>query len=81
MVKPWLAKHLNVVVEDFPAYDPQNDPAEWVWSWAKYGKLCNCCPADVEWLFDAVLDALAELKHPPTLLAAFVMDAGVPLCL
>jgi transposase len=81
VVKAWLAKHPNVVVEDFPAYDPQNNPDEWVWNWAKYGKLCNFCPADVEWLFDAVMDALEELKHQPTLLAAFVMDAGVPLCL
>jgi transposase len=80
-VKAWLAKHPNVVVEDFPTYDPQNNPEEWVWSWAKYGKLCNLCPADVEHLFDAVMDALEELKHQPTLLASFVMDAGVPLCL
>lgn len=80
-VKAWLAKHPNVVVEDFPNYDPHNNPDEWVWSWAKYGKLCNFCPADVEWLFDAVMDALEELKHQPTLLATFVMDAGVPLCL
>jgi len=80
-VKAWLAKHPNVVVEDFPTYDPQNNQEEWVWSWAKYGKLCNLCPADVEHLFDAVMDALEELKHQPTLLASFVMDAGVPLCL
>src|ERR1035438_8912865 len=80
-VKVWLAKHPNVVVEDFPGYDPQNNPDEWVWSWAKYGKLCNFCPADVEWLFDTVMDTLEELEHQPTLLATFVMDAGVPLCL
>jgi transposase len=80
-VKAWLAKHSNVVVEDFPSYDPQNNPDEWVWSWAKYGKLSNFCAADVEWLFDAVMDALEELKHRPALLATFVMDAGIPLCL
>jgi transposase len=80
-VKAWLAKHPEVVVEDFPSYDPQNDPDEWVWSWAKYGKLCNLCPADLEELFDRVMDTLEELKHQPSLLASFVMDAGVPLCL
>jgi transposase len=80
-VKAWLASHPNVVVEDFPGYDPQNNPDEWVWSWAKYGKLCNLCPADLEHLFDAVVDALEELKHQPALLTSFVMDAGVPLCL
>ena len=81
VVKAWLAKHPNVMVEVFPSYDPQNNPDEWVWSWAKYGKLCNLCPTDVEWLRDAVIDSLEELKHQPTLLASFVMDAGVPLCL
>lgn len=80
-VQAWLAEHPRVVVEDFPAHDPQNDPDEWVWSWAKYGKLCNLCPADVEDLFEAVWNALDELKHQPCLLASFVMDAGVPLCL
>jgi transposase len=80
-VKAWLARHPQVVVEDFPAHDPDANPDEWVWSWAKYGKLCNLCPADVEYLFDAVWDALEELKHQPGLLASFVMDAGVPLCL
>jgi transposase len=80
-VKAWLAKHPNVVIEQFPGYDPQHNPAEWVWSWAKYGKLDNFCPANVEWLFDAVMDTLEELRHQPTLLASFIMDAGVPLCL
>jgi transposase len=80
-VKVWLAAHPQVVVEDFPAHDPDANPDEWVWGWAKYGKLCNLCPEDVEHLADAVWDALEELKGQPRLLASFVMDAGVPLCL
>jgi transposase len=80
-VKAWLAEHPQLVVEDFPAHDPQNDPDEWVWSWTKYGKLCNLCPADVDDLFEAVWNALDDLKHQPYLLASFIMDAGVPLCL
>jgi transposase len=80
-VKAWLAEHSRLVVEDFPAHDPENDPDEWVWSWTKYGKLCNLCPADVDDLFEAVWNALDELKHQPCLLASFIMDAGVPLCL
>lgn len=81
VVKAWLAIHPQVVVEDFPGYDPDGNPDEWVWSWAKYDKLCNLCPADVEQLFHAVCDALDELKHKPSTLANFVMAAGVPLCL
>lgn len=81
VVRAWLARHPHVVVEDFPPHDPQDDPDEWVWSWAKYGKLCNLCPADVEELFVAVFNILEDLKNQPGLLASFVMDAGVPLCL
>jgi transposase len=80
-VKAWLARHPRVVVEEFPPYDPQDNPDEWVWSWAKDGLLANFCPADVEALFATVLDALDQLKHRPRTLAAFVMAAGVPLCL
>jgi transposase len=70
-VKAWPAKHPRVVVEEFPAHDPDADPDEWVWSWAKYGKLCNLCPADVESLYEAVEKALEDLKHQPHLLASF----------
>jgi transposase len=80
-VKAWLLAHPQVVVEDFPGYDPDGNPDEWVWSWAKYDKLCNLCPQDVEHLAEAVWDALVELKHQPSSLASFVMVAGVPLCL
>jgi transposase len=80
-VKGWLAKHPKVVVEDFPSHNPDADPAEWVWSWAKYGKMSNLCPADVEELYETVLDTLGDLKHQPRVLASFVMEAGVPLCL
>ena len=81
VVKVWLARHPNVVVEDFPPYAPDANPDEWVWSWAKYGELCNLCPSDVEHLYDAVWRALENLKHQPCLLASFVLDTGVPLCL
>jgi len=81
VVKAWPAEHPKVAVEDFPSYDPDANPDEWVWGWAKYGKLCNLCPADVEELTTSVFDTLDDLKHQPCLLASFVLAAGVPLCL
>ena len=81
VVRAWLAEHPQVVVEDFPSYNPDANPDEWVWSWAKYGKLCNLCPADIDELFDYVVTALVDLKQDHHMLASFVMDAGVPLCL
>jgi transposase len=81
VVKAWLARHTNVVVEDFPSYDPQDNPDELVWGWAKHGRLCNLCPADIEELFAALLDTLDEAKHSPVLLSSFILHVGVPLCL
>ena len=81
VVKDWMAEHPNVVQEEFPPYAPDANPDEWVWSWAKYGKLCNFCPTDVDDLYEAVLRTLDELKHRRSLLASFVMEAGVPLSL
>ncbi len=80
-VRAWLSRHPQVVVEDFPSYDPDANPDEWVWSWAKYGKLANLCPNDVDELCDHVIDALVDIKHDCHMLASFVMNAGVPLCL
>lgn len=79
VVQAWLVKHPRVVVEDLPPYDPDGNPDEWVWSWAKYGKLCNLCPNDLEELFDNVLEALEDLKHDQFMLTSFVIDAVVPI--
>ena len=76
-----MAKHPNVVQEEFPPYAPDANPDEWVWSWAKNSKLCNYCPRDVDELYEAVLRTLDELKHRRSILASFVMEAGVPLSL
>lgn len=81
VVKAWLAQHPRVVVEDFPSYAPDANPDEWVWGWAKYGKMCNLCPADIEELTACIHNTLDDLKHRPCLLASFTLEAGVPLCL
>src|SRR5450755_1568256 len=81
VVKAWLAKHPEVVVEDFPSHAPDSNPDEEVWSWTKYGRLCNLAPADVEELRQHVWDALVELRNQPQLLTSFILHARVPLLL
>jgi len=80
-VKAWLAKHPEVVVEDFPAHAPHTNPDEDVWSWTKYGQLCNLAPADVAELRQHIWDTLAALKQQPQLLTSFILHARVPLLL
>jgi DDE superfamily endonuclease/Winged helix-turn helix len=81
VVKAWLAKHPEVVVEDFPAHAPDTNPDEEVWSWTKYGKLCNVSPADVEELRQHIWDTLTALRQQPQLLTSFILHARVPLLL
>jgi transposase len=79
VVKAWLAKHPEVVVEDFPAYAPNTNPDEDVWSWTKYSQLCNLAPSDVDELRQQVWDTLVALKNQPQLLISFILHARVPL--
>lgn len=81
VVKAWLADHPEVVVEDFPAHAPDTNPDEDVWSWTKYGQLCNLAPADVGELRRHVWDALLALRNQPQLLISFILHARVPLLL
>jgi transposase len=81
VVKAWLGKHPEVVVEDFPAHAPNTNPDEGVWCWTKYGRLCNVAPSDVAELRQHVWDALMALKSQPQLLISFILHARVPLLL
>lgn len=81
VVRAWLAKHPEVVVEDFPAHAPDTNPDESVWCWTKYGQLCNLAPADVDELRQYIWDTLSALKHQPQLLKSFILHARVPLLL
>jgi transposase len=79
VVRAWLAKHPEVVVEDFPAYAPNANPDESVWCWTKYGELCNLAPADVDDLRNHIWETLSALKNRPQLLKSFLLHARVPL--
>jgi len=78
-VKAWLAKHAEVVVEDFPGYAPTLNPDEWVWSWTKYGRLSNLAAWDADELWDHVVMALIDLKFQPGMLNAFLAAAEIPV--
>jgi hypothetical protein len=81
VVKAGLAKHPEVVVEDFPAHAPNTNPDEEVWCWTKYDELCNLAPRDVAELRQHLWEALVTLKNQPQLLISFVLHARVPLLL
>lgn len=78
VVKAWLARHPDVVAEDFPGYVPDLNPDEGVWAWAKYGRLANLAAGDTAELRDWVVNELVEAKHRPGLLRGFIDQTGLP---
>jgi hypothetical protein len=77
--KAYLAKHPEIVTEDFPAYAPELNPDEGVWGWAKYGQLSNLAAENTDVLRDHLIDLLVQLKFDPGLLASFINETNLPL--
>jgi|SRR6516162_926613 len=78
-VKAYLARHPEVVVEDFPGYTPELNPDEAVWGWSKYGRSANLAAADTDHLWDHMVEQLIDLKFQPHLLASFIRQTELPL--
>jgi transposase len=78
VVKAWLARHADVVAEDFPGYVPELNPDEGVWGWTKYGRLSNLAAENIDVLWDHVVEELVEVKARPELLTAFIRQTKLP---
>jgi transposase len=79
VVKAYLAKHPEIVTEDFPGYAPDANPDEGVWGYTKYGRLANFAPEDTAELRAALVAELERLHRRPKLLASFIRHAGIPI--
>lgn len=79
LVRAFLAKHPDIVAEDLPAYAPDLNPDELVWSWSKYGRLANLAAHNTDQLAEAVIDELLYLKDNKHLLASFIEKTELPL--
>ena len=65
LVRAFLKRNRRLRLERLPAYAPDLNPVEAVWSWPKHGRLANFVPADVHDLDGWVNDDLVELKCLP----------------
>ena len=79
VVKRYLAKHPEIVTEDFPGYAPETNPDEGVWGWTKYHRLPNYAPDDIKELRSRLWDELSHLRGRPELLTSFIRHAGIPV--
>jgi transposase len=74
-VRQWLAKQGRMRAERFPPYAPELNPDEYVWSYAKYAKLCNYAAPSMAELRERIGDELEHLKKNKTLLQGFIEHA------
>jgi len=79
VAKAYLAKHPEIVTEDFPGYAPDADPDEGVWGWTKYHRLPNFAPEGTDELRSRRISELSSLRRRPDLLVSFIRHAGIPL--
>jgi transposase len=75
LVKAYLAKHPEIVAETLPAYAPEINPDENVWSWAKYGRLANLAAQDTRELRERIEQEFATLRKEQGYLDSFIQDA------
>jgi putative transposase len=68
LIRAFLARNARLTLERLPAYAPDLNPVEVVWSWLKYGQLANYVPDGIKVLDNEILDRLIELKCDPNLL-------------
>lgn len=69
----WLEVHW------LPAYAPDLNPVEALWSHAKYTTLANFIPDDLDDLHDAVIAAVGNTRFQPTLLRSCFQSAKLNL--
>ena len=78
VIRAFLRKNRRLRLELLPAWAPDHNPVEAVWSWLKYGELVNFVPSDTTALDDAIIDRLVELKFDPELLRALWERSELP---
>ena len=69
----------KIAVEYLPAYAPELNPVEWVWSQTKHAELANWVPDDTEELEEKLHDTLAEFNQEQKLLRSFFAGAEFSL--
>lgn len=69
----------KVQVEWLPAYAPDLNPVEQVWSHTKHADLANYIPDDVNALADAVVHSIERTRNSQSLLRSFFRHAKLNL--
>jgi transposase len=69
----------RLALEPLPAYAPELNPVEYLWSYLKQHEIPNLCPANLPSLNWLARRALRRIRARPHLITAFWKQAELPL--
>ena len=69
----------RIHLEYLPAYAPELNPVEYIWSYWKQHELANVCPKDYWQLNDVARNALRRMRRRPLLITAFWKQSSLYL--
>jgi transposase len=72
-----LRRHARLHIEHFPAYAPELNPDEGVWSLAKRD-LANGCPLDRDQLLNHVIRSINSVRNSPAKLTGCIRESDLP---
>jgi transposase len=72
-----LRRHLRLHIEHFPAYAPELNPDEGIWSLAKRD-LANGCPFDVNQLMEALIASINKTRRSREKLRGCILQSDLP---
>lgn len=72
-----LRRHPRLHVEHFPAYTPELNPDEGIWSLAKR-ELANGCPLDVDELMNGIIRSINGIRTSPERLRGCILQSDLP---
>ena len=79
VVQRYLERYPNIHIEPLPAYAPELNPDEGVWSYTKYGRMANYAPKNTNVLRQRLTSELTQLQKKPELLRAFIRHTKLSL--
>ncbi len=77
-IRALLARFPRLTLERLPAYAPDLNPVEMIWSYLKHGLMANFVPADVMELERVVLAHLASVRGDPRLIKSLWAGSELP---
>ena len=78
LIRALLRRCARLHLERLPAYAPELNPVEWVWSHLKYGRLANFVPRHVRHLDTVLQSHLRALQRTPNLLKQLWRGSELP---